>query len=95
MKFSIYNFPHLSGLLNVSYAVAVNGVENPLSFFGAYSNELLNTERTELTGMFITSIAAGSIVTLRNMSSTKEHLAGTGIGNQAVNQASILLQRIA
>ncbi len=84
-----------SGLLNVSYAVAINGVENPLSFFGAYSNELENTERMELTGMFITSIPAGSTVTLRNKSSTKDYLAGTGIDNQAVNHAAILLQRIA
>lgn len=83
------------GLLNVSYAVAVNGVENPLSFFGVYSSELENTERMELTGMFITPIAAGSTVTLRNKSSTKDYLAGTGIDHQAVNHAAILLQRIA
>lgn len=84
-----------SRLLNISYAIAINGLENPLSFFGAYSDGLKNTERTELTGMFITPIAAGSIVTLRNKSSTEDYLAGTGIDNQAVNQASILLQRIA
>ncbi len=85
----------VSGLLNVAYAVAINGVENPLSFFGTYSNRLLTTERIELTGMFITSINAESTVTLRNKSSTKDYLAGTGIDNQAVNHASILLQRIA
>ncbi|MCI8783554.1 MAG: collagen-like protein [Dorea sp.] len=81
--------------LNVAYAVAINGLENPLSFFGTYSDGLVTAERTELTGMFITSIAAGSIVTLRNKSSTEDYLAGTGIDNQAVNHASILLQRIA
>lgn len=85
----------VSELLNVAYAVAINGLENPLSFFGAYSSEPTTTERIELTGMFITSIAAGSTVTLRNKSSTKDYLAGTGIDNQAVNHASILLQRIA
>jgi len=79
----------------VAYAVAINGLENPLSFFGTYSDGLVTAERTELTGMFITSIAAGSIVTLRNKSSTEDYLAGTGIDNQAVNHASILLQRIA
>lgn len=84
-----------SQLLNIAYAVAINGLENPLSFFGAYSNGLTNTERAELTGMFITSIAAGSTVTLRNKSSSEDYLAGTGIDNQAVNHASILLQRIA
>ncbi len=81
--------------LNIAYAVAINGLENPLSFFGIYSDELSNKERAELTGMFITSIAAGSSITLRNKSSTEDYLAGTGVDNQAVNHASILLQRIA
>lgn len=85
----------VTGLLNVSYAVAINGLENPLSFFGTYSNEFTTTERIPLTGMFITPITAGSIVTLRNKSSSTDYLAGTGIDNQAVNHASILLQKIA
>lgn len=84
-----------TGLLNIAYAVAINGLENPLSFFGAYSDELTDKERTQLTGMFITSIEAGSTVVLRNKSSSTDYLAGTGIDNQAVNHASILLQRIA
>lgn len=83
------------GLLNIAYAVAINGLENPLSFFGTYSREQSTAERTELTGMFITPISAGSTVVLRNKSSTADYLAGTGIDNQAVNHASILLQRIA
>jgi hypothetical protein len=45
--------------------------------------------------MFITSIAAGSTIVLRNKSSTTDYLAGTGVDNQAVNHASILIQRIA
>lgn len=81
--------------LNIAYAVAINGLENPLSFFGVYSNNHTNAERTELTGMFITSIAAGSTVSLRNKSATEDYLAGTGIDNQAVNHACIMLQRIA
>ncbi len=81
--------------LNIAYAVAINGLENPLSFFGAYADGLWNTERMELTGMFITSIAAGSTVTLRNKSATEDYLAGTGVDNQAVNHASIIIQRIA
>lgn len=84
-----------TGLLNIAYAVAVNGRENPLSFFGTYSDGLANTERTQLTGMFITPIEAGSTVVLRNKSSSTDYLAGTGIDNQAVNHASILLQQIA
>lgn len=82
------------GFVNVSYAVALNGLENPLSFFGLYCDELVYKERLELTGMFITPIEAGARVTLRNKSSTEDYLAGTGIDNQAVNHASILLQRI-
>ena len=85
----------VTGLLNIAYAVAINGVENPLSFFGSYSDELFTTERIELTGMFIAPIAAGSTVVLRNKSSTEDYLAGTGVDNQSVNHASILLQRIA
>lgn len=85
----------VTGLLNIAYAVAINGLENPLSFFGSYSNELMNTVRTELTGMFITPIPAGATVALRNKSSTTDYLAGTGVDNQAVNHASIILQRIA
>lgn len=84
-----------AGILNIAYAVAVNGLENPLSFFGTYSDEIVSTERTEVTGMFITSIPAGATVVLRNKSATTDYLAGTGIDNQAVNHASILLQRIA
>lgn len=84
-----------SKLLNIAYAVAINGLENPLSFFGTYADELASTERTEITGMFFTPIAAGSTVTLRNKSSSEDYLAGTGIDNQAVNHASILLQKIA
>ncbi len=84
-----------SGLLNIAYAVAINGLENPLSFFGAYSDEPADTRRAEINGMFITPIAAGSTVTLRNKSATEDYLAGTGIDNQAVNHASIILQRIA
>lgn len=83
-----------TGLLNAAYAVAINGLENPLSFFGTYSGEVTSTERAELTGMFITPITAGSTVVLRNKSSTADYLAGTGIDNQAVNHAAILLQRI-
>lgn len=85
----------VTGLLNIAYAVAINGIENPLSFFGAYSDTLTTTERIEVTGMFIAPIAAGSTVMLRNKSSTEDYLAGTGIDNQAVNHASIILQRIA
>lgn len=84
-----------AGVINIAYAVAINGLENPLSFFGVYSDELRSTERAQLTGMFITPIDAGAIVTLRNKSSTEDYLAGTGIDNQAVNHASIILQRIA
>ncbi len=84
-----------SRLLNIAYAVAINGLENPLSFFGIYSDELTSTERAGITGMFITAISAGSTVTLRNKSSTEDFLAGTGIDHQAVNHAVILLQRIA
>lgn len=84
-----------AGLLNIAYAVAINGLENPLSFFGTYSDENADTQRAEVTGMFITPIAAGSTVELRNKSSTTDYLAGTGIDNQAVNHASIILQRIA
>lgn len=84
-----------SGLVNIAYAVAINGLENPLSFFGTYADEFSSTVRTELTGMFITRIEAGSTVTLRNKSSTEDYLAGTGVDNQAVNHACILLQRIA
>lgn len=83
------------GLLNIAYAVAIDGLENPLSFFGSYSNEFSNTVHTELTGMFLTQIEAGSVVTLRNKSSTEDHLAGTGIEHQTVNHACILLQKIA
>lgn len=82
-------------LLNVAYAVAINGVENPLSFFGIYSNVVNDVERAEVVGMFIASIPAGATVALRNKSSTEDYLAGTGVDNQAVNRASILLQRIA
>lgn len=85
----------VKGLMNIAYAVAINGLENPLSFFGGYTDGLAGTERLELTGMFITPIASGSTVTLRNKSATIDYLAGTGIDNQAVNHASILLQRIA
>lgn len=85
----------VTGMLNIAYAVAIDGLENPLSFFGGYVNGLTGTERLELTGMFITAITAGSTVVLRNKSSTVDYLAGTGIDNQAVNHASILLQRIA
>ena len=84
-----------AGQLNIAYAVAINGLENPLSFFGTYSSGLADTQRTEVTGMFIASIAAGSTVALRNKSSTTDYLAGTGIDHQAVNHAAILLQRIA
>lgn len=84
-----------TGKLNIAYAVAINGLENSLSFFGTYFNEPADTQRTEVTGTFIASIAAGSTITLRNKSSTVDHLAGTGIDNQAVNHAAILLQRIA
>ena len=50
------------GLLNVAYAVAINGLENPLSFFGTYAEELPNTERMEVTGMFITSIKQSAAI---------------------------------
>ena len=85
----------VTGLLNTAFAVAINGTENPLSFFGTYSDKLTTTDRIEITGMFITAIPAGATVVLRNKSSTEDYLAGTGIDNQAVNQASILIQRIA
>jgi len=85
----------VTGLLNIAYAVAINDIENPLSFFGAYSNKFTTIDRIQLTGMFITSISSGSTVVLRNKSSTEDYLAGTGIDHQAVNHAAILLQKIA
>ncbi|MCI8327308.1 MAG: hypothetical protein HFI37_05980 [Lachnospiraceae bacterium] len=66
-----------------------------MSFFGTYLDELTGKERAELTGTFITPIEAGSTVILRNKSSNADYLAGTGVDNQSVNHASILLQRIA
>lgn len=85
----------VDGRINAAYAVAINGLENPLSFFGMYSDHVNNTERTELVGMFVASIPAGAVVTLRNKSSDEDHLAGTGVDHQAVNHTSILLQRVA
>lgn len=82
------------GTINAAYAVAINGLENPLSFFGKYAEGLEDTERAALTGMFIASIPAGATVTLRNKSATANFLAGTGVDNQAINRSSILLQRI-
>lgn len=82
------------GIINAAYAVAINGLENPLSFLGKYAEGLENTERVALTGMFITSIPAGATVTLRNKSSTVNFLAGTGVDNQTTDRSSILLQRI-
>lgn len=84
----------LVDLLNVAYAVAINEFENPLSFFGIYDDQSDINKRVQLTGMFITSIDAGSTVKLRNKSATADVLAGTGIDNQAVNNASIIIQRI-
>ncbi|WP_459566391.1 collagen-like protein [Clostridium sporogenes] len=83
------------GLINVAYAVAINGAEHPLSFFGMYSDGLNDTERAELTGMFLASIPAGATVTLKNKSTTEDTLAGTGVDNQAINRSAIILQRIA
>lgn len=83
------------GLLNAAYAVTIGGVENPLSFFGLYAQGLPDTERRELTGTFIALIPAGAVVTLRNKSATGDILQGTGVDNQAVNRAAILLQKIA
>ncbi|WP_052446924.1 collagen-like protein [Candidatus Soleaferrea massiliensis] len=80
---------------NAAYAVAINGLENPLSFFGLYADNAADTQRAELSGSFITAIPAGATVALRNKSAYVDHLAGTGVDNQAVNRASILLQRIA
>ncbi len=93
VDYSVLIRPSL-GRINAAYAVAINGLENPLSFSGFYCDERIHTERLELTGMFITSIPAGARVALRNKSSTEDYLAGTGIDNQAVNHASIILQRI-
>lgn len=83
------------GILNAAYAVAVNGLENPLSFFGLYAAELNESERRPLTGMFIAALPAGAVLTLRNKSATADILQGSGVDNQAVNRASILIQRIA
>lgn len=83
-----------NGLINAAYAVAINGIENPLSFFGSYSVNLSDTERVLLSGFFIASIPAGATVSLRNKSSTADSLAGTGVDNQATNRSSILIQKI-
>ena len=45
--------------LNIAYAVAINGPENPCPFFGKYSDSLNDTERGELAGMFLAAIPAG------------------------------------
>lgn len=82
------------GVINAAYAVAINGIENPLSFFGSYSSGLADTERVLLSGFFIASIPAGATVSLRNKSSTVDSLAGTGVDNQATNRSSILIQKI-
>ena len=55
-----------AGSINIAYAVAINGREDPLSFFETYLNGDADPQRTGLTGMFITSIPAGSTVSLRN-----------------------------
>ncbi|MCW6076733.1 hypothetical protein LAV44_15635 [Clostridium sporogenes] len=83
-----------NGIINVAYAVAINGLEHPLSFFGMYSEGLADSERSELFGTFIASIPAGATVTLKNKSTTEDILAGTGIDNQAINRSAIILQRI-
>ena len=68
-----------NGLINAAYAVAINGMEHPLSFFGLYADTRNDTERAALTGMFIAAIPAGATVALRNMSANEDHLAGTGV----------------
>lgn len=83
------------GLLNAAYAVAINGIENPFSFFGMYSDGLGDGERLEVSGMFLTEIGAGDTVTLKNKSATANRLTGTGVDIQTINRASILIQRIA
>ncbi|EPY6472744.1 hypothetical protein ACWO4B_003444 [Clostridium sporogenes] len=85
-----------NALINVAYAVTINGVEHPLSFFGIYSDEVNNTDtkRAEVTGMFVASIPTGATVALKNKSATEDILAGTGVDNQAINRSAIILQRI-
>lgn len=80
---------------NVNFLLAFQSGDFSFTPNTAEIDELTNAVRTELTGMFITSIPAGATVVLRNKSSTIDYLAGTGVDNQAVNHASILLQRIA
>ena len=83
------------GTVNAAYAVAINGLENPLSFAGVRITGLSDAERIELTGAFLTPIPAGAAVALRSKGSTINHLAGAGVNNQAVNRSAIILQRIA
>ncbi len=88
----IEGFP--SQAINAAYAVAINGMENPLSFFGERLEGLTGTERIPLSGSFLANVPAGATISLRNMSATADNLAGTGVDNQAINQCSLLIERI-
>lgn len=81
-------------LINAAYAVTIDGLETPLSFFGLHAEEADAADRSMLTGFVITSIGEGSVITLKNKSANTDFLYGTGVENQAVNGAAIIIQKI-
>ncbi|MCC8122719.1 MAG: hypothetical protein LIO58_04180 [Oscillospiraceae bacterium] len=87
--------PTADNVLNAAFAVTINGLEFPLSFFGEFNNQLNDSTRINLTGSFVATIPDGAFLTLRNKADTSVILAGTGIDFQAVNCSAITLIRIA
>jgi hypothetical protein len=83
------------GQINAAYAVSICGEEHPFSCFGCYADGLGDEERQELYGFFLTNLAAGETLVLKNKSNTCNHLSSCIPASQTINRASILIQRIA
>ncbi|MDR0964414.1 MAG: hypothetical protein LBM60_07345, partial [Clostridium sp.] len=83
------------GEVNAVYAVMLNGVAHPFSYFGCYSDGLGECELVTVRGCFITDILAGEVLTLTNQSDTCNHLTSSTPSSQNVNRASILIVRVA
>jgi hypothetical protein len=83
------------GMVNAVYAVLLNGVPHPFSYFGNYSDGLGDRELVTVRGSFITDILAGEVLSLTNQSDTCNHLTSCTPSSQSINRASILLVRVA
>lgn len=80
--------------VKAAYAVTINGIEYPFSYFGIVSFSESKHKNIHLEGAFISKINAGSAIKIKNIGVENNILTGIGKFNVEVTRAYIFIAKL-